>query len=116
MSGLIKLFKATAILADGLHFVFWVLWLAICASGVLRLSQINPDLTGWMLVLFYGLPCVMLALLVYDALRLWLADEKHRMLWLSMLIRTLSVLMLLSVAILLLGPALHRIYYGDLYN
>jgi hypothetical protein len=69
-----------------------------------------------MLGLFYTLPCIMLALLVYDALRLWFADEKHRMLWLSMLLRTLSVVMLLSVVILLLGPALYRIYYGDLYN
>lgn len=116
MSGLIKLFKAAAILADGLHFIVWVLWLAICASGIMPLEKLNPALTGWMLGLFYGLPCIMLALLVYDALRLWFADEKHRMLWLSMLLRTLSVVMLLCVAILLLGPALHQIYYGDLYN
>lgn len=116
MSGLIKLFKATAILADVMHFVFWVLWLGICLSGSLPLQKLNPELHGWLLGLFYGLPCVMLALLVYDALRLWFADERHRMLWLSLLIRTLSVVMLLSAAILLLGPALHQIYYGDLYN
>lgn len=113
MSGLVKLFKATAILADALHFIVWVLWLAICMSGFLQLHEINPALTGWMLGLFYGLPCVMLALLIYDALRLALADEKHRRLWLSMLIRTLSLVLLLSVVVMLLGPALHRIYYGD---
>lgn len=115
MSGLIKLFKAAAILADAMHFAFWILWLVICAGGFLNLRGINPALNGWKLVLFYGVPCVMLLLLIYDALRLWLADEKHRMLWLSMLIRTFSVVMLMAVAALLLGPALYRIYYEGNY-
>lgn len=35
------------------------------------------------------------------------------MLWLSMLIRTFSVIMLIVVAGILLGPAFRRIYYGD---
>ena len=78
-----------------------------------RAPEINPELAGWHLGVFYGLPAVMMALLVYDALRLWLADEKHRMLWLSMLIRTFSVIMLIVVAGILLGPAFRRIYYGD---
>lgn len=113
MSGLIKFFKAAAILADAMHIVVWALWLAVCLGGILKLREINPALDGWALRLFYGLPFLMLGLLAYDALRLWFADEKHRMLWLSMLIRTLSVVLLLAVAALLLGPALHRIYYGE---
>ena len=44
---------------------------------------------------------------------LWFADEKHRMLWLSMVIRTVSVLMLIVVAGTLLGPRLYQIYYGE---
>ncbi|MBS5529429.1 hypothetical protein KH017_01450 [bacterium] len=113
MSTLIKFFKIAAILSDSLHFFVWILWLAVCASGLLKLHDINPELAGWHLGVFYGLPAVMMALLVYDALRLWLADEKHRMLWLSMLIRTFSVIMLIVVAGILLGPAFRRIYYGD---
>lgn len=113
MSGLIKFFKAAAILADAMHFAVWTLWLAVCLGGILKPREINPELGGWTLRLFYGLPFLMLGMLVYDALRLGFADEKHRMLWLSMLIRTLSVVMLLLVAVLLLGPALHRIYYGE---
>ncbi|MPN00933.1 hypothetical protein SDC9_148131 [bioreactor metagenome] len=98
-----------------MHFVFWVLWLVICAGGFLKLHEINPALSGWKLGLFYGAPCAMLLLLIYDALRLWFADEKRRMLWLSMLIRFFSVVMLLAVAALLLGPALYRIYYEGNY-
>ena len=111
-SGLVKIFKAAAILCDVMHLVFWVLWLALCLSGLLKLHQINPALTGKMLWLFYGLPGVTMGLLVYDTMRLWLADERHRMLWLSLLIRTFSVVALLAAAGILLGPALYRIYYG----
>ncbi len=113
MSGLIRFFKLSAMFADALHFVFWIIWLLICSSGLLKMHEINPALAGWRLVLFYGLPFVMMGLLAYDVRRLWVADEKHRKLWLSLVIRTVSVLLMLTIAGLLLGPALYQIYYGE---
>ncbi|MBS1371124.1 MAG: hypothetical protein HPZ91_14325 [Lentisphaeria bacterium] len=113
MSILIKFFKATAILSDLMHIVVWLIWLAICASGLLKVREIDPEFTGWRVAAFYGLPFIMIGALVYDALRLWFADEKHRMLWLSMLIRTCSVVTLIAVAACLVGPMLYKIYYGE---
>ena len=113
MSFLIKFFKATAILSDGLHVVVWLLWIVLWASGLLKIREIDPDFSGWRAAIFYGMPFVMIAALIADALRLWFASEKHRMLWLSMMIRTVSVIMLIVVAASLLGPRIHQIYYGE---
>ena len=113
MSVFIKFFKAAAILSDGLHIVVWLLWIALCASGLLKIHEIDPDFSGGRAAIFYGTPFVMIAVLVGDALRLWFADEKHRMLWLSMVLRTVSVVMLIVVAGSLLGPRLYQIYYGE---
>ena len=113
MSIFIKFFKAAAILSDGLHVAVWLLWIALCASGLLKIHEIDPDFSGVRAAIFYGTPFVMIAVLICDALRLWFADEKHRMLWLSMVIRTVSVLMPIVVAGTLLGPRLYQIYYGE---
>ncbi|MDR0933128.1 MAG: hypothetical protein LBM70_08955 [Victivallales bacterium] len=114
MGILIKFFKATAILSDVLHLAVWLIWIAICASGILKTTEIDPDFSGWRVMLFYGLPGVIVLLLLFDALRLWFASEQHRMLWLSMLIRTISVVTLIVVVGCLIAPTLHRIYYGNL--
>ena len=113
MSIFIQFFKATAILSDVLHIAVWGVWIALCASGLLKIHEIDPYFSGWRAAIFYGTPFVMIAVLVGDALRLWFADEKHRMLWLSMVIRTISVLMLIIAAGALLGPRLYQIYYGE---
>ena len=64
MSIFIKFFKAAAILSDGLHVAVWLLWIALCASGLLKIHEIDPDFSGLRAIIFYGMPFVMIAVLI----------------------------------------------------
>lgn len=106
-------YRNSAILSDAAHLFVWILWLVICAGGLLKLHDINPELSGWRLGMFYGLQVVAIVLLVWDLLRLGRTDEAQRKLWPSLLIRIVSVLALIAVAGILFAPAFRRIYGGD---